>query len=223
VVALEGLDMVADALERATLAVDNQDVRLASLVIADDDRIDGRYLEVHQAILSLIATEAPVATDLRTAAAILHTIRHVERMGDQCVNICKLIPLSGHEPPVHQDILDRLDEMSRLLRQQILEAKRCFQERNLLLAAIVARGDAEVNRLNREIFQIALEIGTDFDTREWAMYMMLVARCLERIGDNAVDICEHVTFVVTGLFREFSDASHREITRRSGTDPSTDA
>jgi phosphate transport system protein len=222
VAALEGLDMVADALERATSAVDNQDARLASLVIADDDRIDGRYLEVHQAILSLIAREAPVATDLRTAAAILHTVRHVERMGDQCVNICKLVPLSGHEPPVHKDILDRLDEMSRLLRLQILDAKRCFQERNMALAEIVARGDAEINRLNREIFQVALEIGTDFDTREWAMYMMLVARCLERIGDNAVDICEHVTFVVTGLFREFSDSNYPEISKRSGTGPAVD-
>ena len=206
--ALGGLDMVIEALNLTTSALDSQDIGLAAGVIRDDDRIDGRYLEVHEAILSLIAREAPVATDLRTAAAILHTIRHVERMGDQCVNICKLIPLSGHEPPVREEILTRIGTMARLLRVQILDAKRCFATRDLTLAEEIARGDGEINRLNREIFRIALEVGNDFDTREWAMHMMLVARCLERIGDNAVDICEQVAFVVTGLFREFSDASH---------------
>ena len=70
------------------------------------------------------------------------------------------------------------------------------------------RQDEEMNRLNRVVFQTALEIGDDPDVREWAMHMMLVARCLERIGDNAVDIGEQTAFVVTGLFREFSDASH---------------
>ncbi len=205
--ALGGLDMVVEALERATAALERQDARIAAEVIAADDHIDGRYLEVHEDALSLIAREAPVATDLRVVAAILHTIRHVERMGDQCVNICKLIPLAGSEPPVREEILTRVGAMSRLLRTQILDAKRCFAERNLALAEVVARADAEVNRLNREIFRIALEIGNDFDTREWAMHMMLAARCLERIGDNAVDICEQVAFIVTGQFREFSDAS----------------
>ena len=70
------------------------------------------------------------------------------------------------------------------------------------------RQDREINRLNREIFRMALEIGDDHDTREWAMHMILVARALERIGDNAVDIGEQVVFVVTGLFSEFSDSSH---------------
>ncbi len=69
------------------------------------------------------------------------------------------------------------------------------------------RQDREINRLNREIFRLAIEIGDDPDTREWAMHMTLVARALERIGDNAVDIGEQVAFVVTGLFREFSDSS----------------
>jgi phosphate transport system protein len=77
------------------------------------------------------------------------------------------------------------------------------------LAEDLVRQDAEINRLNRECFHRAVEIGTDPDRREWAMTMMLVARALERIGDNAVDVGEQVAFVVTGLFREFSDASHR--------------
>ena len=79
------------------------------------------------------------------------------------------------------------------------------------LAADLVRQDEIVNRLNRECFRLALEIGDDPDRREWAMHMMLVARSLERIGDNAVDIGEQTAFVVTGLFREFTDASHPEL------------
>ena len=78
-----GLPMVVTALDRAIETVQHQDVELAAMVIADDDRIDGRYLEVHQGVLSLLALQAPVAGDLRVVAAVLHVIKHVERMGDQ--------------------------------------------------------------------------------------------------------------------------------------------
>jgi phosphate transport system protein len=69
------------------------------------------------------------------------------------------------------------------------------------------RQDARINRLQRDVFRIAIEIGDDPDTREWATHMILVARALERVGDNAVDIGEQTAFLVTGLFEEFSDAS----------------
>jgi len=206
--ALGGLDMVTNTLARALEALEHQDVELASMVIADDDRIDGRYLEVHQGILSLLATEAPVATDLRIVAALLHVIKHIERMGDQCVNIAKLIPLSGHEPPTDEQIIESIERMGKLVRSQVSQAKQCFALRDAGLAEDLVRQDAEINRLNREIFARAVEIGDDLDRRQWAAYMMLVARALERIGDNGVDIGEQTAFVVTGLFREFSDASH---------------
>ena len=206
--ALGGLDMVVATLDRALEALSQRDIELASLVIDDDDRIDWRYLEVHQGILSLLALQAPVATDLRTVAALLHVIHHIERMGDQCVNIAKLIPLSGHEPPVDDRIVSRIDQMGQLVRSQVAQAKQAFSRRDAGLAEDLVRQDDEIDRLNRECFSIALEIGDDADRREWASYMMLVARALERIGDNAVDIGEQAAFVVTGLFREFSDASH---------------
>ena len=206
--ALGGLDLVVTALGRTMEALSQQDVELASMVIADDDRIDGRYHEVHQGILSLLATEAPVATVLRVVAALLHVIKHIERMGDQCVNIAKLIPLSGHAPPTDEEIIQSIERMGTLVRSQVAQAKQCFALRDAALAEDLVRQDAEINRLNRAIFARAVEIGDDADRREWAAYMMLVARALERIGDNAVDIGEQVAFVVTGLFREFSDASH---------------
>jgi len=205
--ALGGLDLVVNTVDRTMEALKHQDVELASLVIADDDRIDGRYLEVHQGILSLLATEAPVATDLRVVAALLHVIGHIERMGDQCVNIAKLIPLSGHEPPTDERMIERIERMGSCVRSEVGQAKQAFALRDAGLAQDLVRQDAEINALNREIFAMALEIGDDPDRREWAAYMMLVARALERIGDNAVDIGEQTAFVVTGLFREFSDAS----------------
>jgi phosphate transport system protein len=206
--ALEGLDMVGQTLERTMEAVEHQDVELAELVVADDDRIDGRYLEIHQEILTLLATQAPVATDLRLISALLHVMKNIERMGDQCVNISKLIPLTGHDAPQRSEMLDRILRMGKQVRVQVTSAKRAFQERDVEQAQDLVRQDDLVDDLNKECFHIAVEVGEDADTREWAMTMMLVARALERTGDNAVDIGEQVAFVVTGLFREFEDASH---------------
>jgi phosphate transport system protein len=203
--ALGGLELIVEQLDRVLEALNHQDVELAQMVIVDDDRVDGRYLEVHQGILSLLARQAPVAGDLRLVAALLHMIKHIERMGDQCVNIAKLIPLSGHEPPVRQEVLEALQRMGAYARSEVVQSKAAFGGRDVELADDLVRQDREVNRINREIFRMAIEIGDDPDTREWAMHMILVARALERIGDNAVDIGEQVAFVVTGLFREFAD------------------
>ena len=206
--ALGGLDLVASAIDRTLEALEHRDIELAAMVVADDDRIDGRYLEVHQSILSLLALQAPVASDLRVLAALLHVIKHVERMGDQCVNIAKILPLDGTTPPVDDEVLGRILEMGRLARSEVTQSKRAFELRDVELAKDLVRQDAQINQLQRDVFQHAIETGVDIDRREWAMHMVIVARCIERIGDNAVDVGEQVAFVVTGLFREFSDSSH---------------
>jgi phosphate transport system protein len=206
--ALDGLNLVVASLDRTIEAVQHQDIELAELVVADDDVIDGRYLEVHQAILTLLATQAPVATDLRLIAALLHVIKNIERMGDQCVNIAKLIPIAGHEPPADERLIKNIVTMGNATRAEIRQAKRAFAERDVDMARDLVRQDDVVDNLNKECFQLAIEIGDDADRREWAMTMLLVARAVERIGDNAVDVGEQVAFVVTGLFREFEDASH---------------
>ncbi len=210
---LGGLDLVTSQLDRALESISYQDVELAAMVVADDDRIDGRYLEVHQGILSMLARQAPVAGDLRIVAALLHVIRCVERMGDQCVNIAKLVPLSGHESPKDKDILDGVERMGQLARSQVSQAQEALGSRNVDLARDLARQDEEINRVNREIFRRAVEVGDDLDLREWAMFMVLVARCLERVGDNTVDIAEQVVFVVTGLFREMDPTTTPETVR----------
>jgi phosphate transport system protein len=129
-------------------------------------------------------------------------------MGDQCVNIAKLLPLAGTDPPSDNKLLSIIGSMGRQCRSVVLQSKAAFARRDVELAEDLVRQDEQINRCNRQVFRIALEIGDDPDTREWAMHMMLVARALERVGDNAVDIGEQVAFVVTGLFREFTDASH---------------
>jgi phosphate transport system protein len=204
---LGAMDLVVGQLDRALESLSYQDVELAGMVVADDDRIDGRYLEVHQGILSLLARQAPVAGDLRVIAALLHSLRCVERMGDQCVNIAKLVPLSGYEAPKDKDILDAIERMGQRARQQVVEAKDAFASRNVELARDLVRQDSEINQLNRKIFRRAVDIGGEEEVREWSMFMVLVARCLERIGDNTVDIAEQIVFVVTGLFQELADAS----------------
>lgn len=205
---LGGIDLVVTSLDRTIEAVEQRDIELAGMVIADDDRIDGRYLEVHQGLLSVLALQAPVATDLRVAAALLHVVGYIERMGDQCVNVAKMVPLDGQDAPVDPAMVANIILMGRQARSLVEQAKRAFERRDVALAQDLVRQDDEIDRLNRECFRLALEIGDDADRREWAMHMMLAARAIERIGDNAVDIGEQTAFVVTGLFREFEDASH---------------
>src|SRR5215203_5642194 len=144
--ALGGLDLVATALDRALETIMNHDIELASMVIADDDRIDGRYLEVHQGILSLLALQAPVAGDLRVVAALLHVIKHVERMGDQCVNMAKLVPLDGHEPPSDQQMLDYIQSMGLQARQQVVQCGQAFERRDVPMAQDLVRQDDEIDR-----------------------------------------------------------------------------
>jgi phosphate transport system protein len=204
--ALGTLDLALSLLDRVIEALEHQDVELTRLVIDDDVLIDERCTEVQQRVISLLALQGPVAGDLRLLAALLHVMRYVERMGNQCVSVAKLIPLSGHEPPVRTEILQRVITMGRCARAEVVQCRRSFAERNVELAEDLVTRDREVNRLNREIFRLAIEAGDDDDTREWAMLMTLVARAFERVGDNAVDVGEQTAFLVTGLFREFSSA-----------------
>jgi phosphate transport system protein len=200
--ALGGLDMALGQVERVLLALENVDLRLAQFIIADDDRIDGRFLEVHQGVLSLLTLQAPVAGDLRLVAAVLHMINNIERVGDQCVNVAKLIPLSGHEPAPTDELLERILRLGGMARDELAQARHAFAERDLEVAESLAAQDAEVDRLGREIFRVAVRVGENAELREWAMTMTLAARALERIGDNAVDIGDQAVFVATGRYRD---------------------
>ncbi len=206
-----GFDMVIRSLDRTMEAVETQDIELAQIVIDDDDQIDGRYLEVHQGLITLLATQSPVASDLRLIAALIHVIKALERMGDQCVNIAKLIPLVGHQPPVDDRLMKIVLEMGKQVRVEVSQARRALTDRDVPLAWNLRTLDDRVDQTSREIFTVAIEVGDDLDTREWAMTMLLAARALARIGDNAVDVGEQVVFTVTGLFRSAEHPSYPDL------------
>jgi phosphate transport system protein len=208
-------DLAVEALEQAVEAVVTSDSELASMVVENDDQIDGRYLETHQGILSLLARQAPVASDLRLVSALLHTIVHIERIGDLAVNMSKLVPLMEDSPPKAEAIISRIQAAGIQAADQIRQAQIAFTSRNMELAEDLVRQDDVIDRLNREVFNAAVEIGgSDPATREWAAHMMLIARYLERVGDHTVDIGEQVAFIVSGLFREFTDASRPDSVQR---------
>ena len=204
---LDGFEMVIEQLDRALQSVRSRNVELAATVVADDDRINRRYREIHEDALSLLARQTPVAGDLRLVAALLDIIRCIERMGDQCVNIAKLVPLSASEATTDTYILATIERMGELVRSQVSEAEQAFGTRDVALARDLVGRAAEINRLDHEVFIRAVEVGGNLEVREWAMFMILVARCLERIAENAVNIAEETVFVVIGLFRETESES----------------
>jgi phosphate transport system protein len=205
---LSTLELTSIGLDQAIEAVVTRDSELAVMVVDNDDRIDGRYLYVHQGVLNLLARQAPVASDLRLVAAVLHTIHHVERIGDLTVNIAKMVPLMGEPPAGAEEIIAKVEAAGNQARDQIRQAHVAFKQRNVNLAENLVSQDDVIDRLNRQVFREAVEIGSDEHAREWGAHVMLVARYIERIGDNTVDIGEQIAFVVSGEFREFTDASH---------------
>ncbi len=206
--ALYGLDLARDQLVSVTDAIEHQDVPLARAVVHGDDEIDRLYAEMHANILELLACQAPVASDLRRTMALFHVGRTLERMGDQCVNVAKLVPLDGYHPPVHVILLEELGVMGRLAAAEVEQARRAFATRDLALARDLLLEDRDVNELNRRVFHFAWQSGDDPETREWAMHMILAARAIERIGDQAIDVGEQLAFMLTGNFEEFRDSSH---------------
>ena len=200
-------DYVLRALRAAVNAVEQADAELADEVIAFDDEVDGRYLAIQEGIQSLLARQTPVAVDLRLVLAMLHANLHLERMGDYCVTIAKLTKLVSD---VEQDdgLVQAFEEMGQRAEQMIRVALDSFQRRDLEGASSLVDLDELIDRANRRAVERVLDFVDDESKREWGLRMIIVSRCLERIGDHAVDIGEQTAYLVTGEFREFTDASH---------------
>jgi phosphate transport system protein len=203
----EESELVLRSLRGAMSALREQDEQLADEVIAFDDEVDARYLALEQGIESLLARQTPVAVDLRLVLAILHINLHLERMADLCVTISKLTKLAGSFEGDPQ-ALESFEEMGLRAEEMVGVAMRALAERDLAAAESLVELDELIDRANRRVVNRLLELGHDQETREWGLRMILVSRCLERIGDHAVDIGEQTAYLVTGEFREFTDASH---------------
>lgn len=183
------------------------DAVLAKAVIADDDVIDDLYLSVDRRILETLALQTPVAGDLRLISALIHINAHLERIGDMAVNVSKTF-LSVRDLPSSAKILAQLQEMGDVVRPMIRTAMEAFARRDLDLCLKLPVMDDPVDRLNMGMYKEVAALASDPDLLDWGMRMSMIARHLERVGDNAVDIAEQVGFLLTGEFREFTDASH---------------
>jgi len=204
---LEEGQLVLRALRGALNALREADAELADEVIAFDDEIDDSYTSIEQGIEVLLARQTPVAVDLRLVLAMLHTNLHLERMGDYCVTVAKLTKLVAGVDPEPR-MLQAFEEMGERAEEMIRIALDAFVERDLEAASSLVELDELIDRANRRVVKQVLELDSDPGLTEWGLRMIVVSRCLERIGDHAVDIGEQVAYLVTGEFREFTDASH---------------
>jgi phosphate transport system protein len=195
------------ALRGAITALEAQDAELCDEVIAFDDEIDIRYHRIEKLVEETLALETPVAGDLRLVLAVLHNSIHLERIGDQSVTIAKLTKLTADLETRH-DLVEGLREMGDRCEEMVKIALDAFAGRNVEEARGLVELDELVDRTNRRVTDKVLEMAASPGLQEWGMRMIVVARCLERIGDNAVDIGEQTEFLVTGEFHEFTDASH---------------
>jgi phosphate transport system protein len=200
-------DYVLRALRAAVNAVEQADSELADEVIAFDDEIDERYFRIEKGVQSLLARQTPVAVDLRLVLAMLHANLHLERMGDYCVTIAKLTKLVADVEP-DEGLVQAFEEMGERAEEMIRVALSSFQERDLDAASSLVELDELIDRANRRFVQHVLSFGRDPKLHEWGLRMIIVSRCLERIGDHAVDLGEQTAYLVSGEFREFTDASH---------------
>jgi phosphate transport system protein len=203
----EAGEIVLRAIRGAVDALRTQDVELCDEVIAFDDEIDDRYIAIENQIQLVLARQTPVATDLRLVLALLHSTLHVERIGDQCVTIAKLTKLSSHLD-TKRAVIDGLVDMGERCVEMVRVALDAFAARDIEQARSVHELDDLVDRANRQVFDEVLGFVHDASALEWGMRQISVARCFERIGDNAVDIGEQTAFLVSGELREFTDASH---------------
>jgi phosphate transport system protein len=200
-------ELVLRALRGAMEALEQRDPELADEVIAFDDEVDRQYVGIEEGIASLLARQAPAAGDLRLVLAMLHTNLHLERMADYCVTIAKLTKLVYGITP-DPKLIEAFQEMGVRDEEMIRSALDTFVNRDVAGAETLVDLDELVDRGNRRVVQHVLALGSNPALREWGLRMIIVSRCLERIGDHAVDIGEQTAYLVTGEFREFTDASH---------------
>ena len=197
---------VLRALKGAMGALRNRDIELADDVIAFDDEIDKLCTRIETGVQTLLARQTPVASDLRLVLAVLKINLHLERMGDYCVTIAKYVKLTRDLEPERR-MVEGLEEMGERAEQMTRVALDSFSARDMAGAESLGDLDDLIDRANRRAHDDVMELANDINLREWGLRMLFVSRCLERIGDHAVDIGEQTGYLISGEFREFTDAS----------------
>jgi phosphate transport system protein len=196
-------DMVESAIRRSIQALKDRDRELAHQVIADDLKVNRKRYDIEERCLELIATQQPLAGDLRTIVAVLHMIVDLERMGDHAEGVAKIAATLADEPPLKPYIdLPRMAEVASEMLRESLEA---FKHRDADRARSVIDRDDEVDALYDQVYRELLTyMLSDPQTIERATHLIWVAHNLERIADRVTNVCERVAYLVTGKMEEMN-------------------
>jgi phosphate transport system protein len=195
--------MVETAIERSIDALKNRDIGLARQIIADDTKINHKRYDTEEKCLELIATQQPLASDLRTIAAVLHIIVDLERMGDYAEGNAKIALMLADEPPVKPYI--DIPRMAQIANRMLMDSLEAFNERDADRARRICDEDDEVDALYDQVYRELLTFMlNDPKIIERATYLIWVAHNLERIADRVTNICERVVFLVEGHFEELN-------------------
>jgi phosphate transport system protein len=199
--------MVEKAISRSIEALKKRDITLAQQVIADDLKINEKRFNIEEKCIQLIATQQPMASDLRTIICVLHIISELERIGDHAEGIAKIVVMIGDEPPLKPLIdLPRMAEKTEEMLGNSLDA---FVSRDAEAARQIVAEDDEVDNLYDQVFRELLTfMAEDPKTITRATRLIWVAHNLERSADRVTNICERVVYVVTGKMEEIGASKY---------------
>jgi len=196
--------LVEESIARSIEALKNQDLELAQAVITADDTIDNLEQEIEEKCLEVIATQQPMARDLRRVATLFKMINDLERMADYATSIAK-ITLRIADEPLIKPLVD-IPRMAVLSQKMVKESLDAYVREDVDLAVSVGADDDQVDKLFGQIFRELLTIMMENPkTITQATHLLFVGRWLERIGDHATNIAEEVIFLVTGEKRNLND------------------
>ena len=195
--------MVEHALERAGRALIERDVELADQVRWDDAQVNELQRSINQEITALIATQGPVARDVRELLALYHAATELERMGDYAVNIAKLAQQLAAEPEI--PILRQIPEMERLCREQLHAAMRALVDVSEEDARAVCARDDEIDHLYNDVYEATMQLmSVAPDKVRQATHMLFAAHNFERLGDRVTNIGEDVVYLATGRIEDLN-------------------
>lgn len=194
-------ELVESAIDRAMMALNNQDLVMAANVIAEDMRINSLRFEIEEACLMLIATQQPIARDLRTVIAILHSTIELERMGDHAAGIAKTVIKASDERLLKPG--KKLNRMAELSRQMLKDCIQAFVDRDAERAKAVAAQDEVMDRMYKLLFDRLIKVMSEKPKLvPRATYLMWCGHNLERIADRVTNLAEQVLFMTTGSMEE---------------------
>jgi phosphate transport system protein len=195
--------MVERAIDRSIEALKNRDIELARVVIVEDIDINTKRYDTEERCLELLATQQPLARDLRTIVAILHIIVDLERMGDHAEGTAKIAIMLADEPPLKPYI--DIPRMAQIAGQMLRESIEAFKLRDTNMARRVCDRDDEVDALYDQVYrELLVYMLNDPKTIERATHITWIAHNLERIADRVTNICERVVYMVEGKIEELN-------------------